>query len=250
MVSNSTPSASTSDRRPGSPTTATGTRSTTVMTTLRGQPRVTSTEAICGSRGDPRLGGLDVDPQERGARPRCRPPSAPARPAACARRRPGRCRRRGAARPTGTRGARPAAAPRRRAAAGAGGGSGPRGPATAGAPAGVTGAGGRRSGVRRRLPVRSRVGACPVRLIGARPPGRPFRRAPGAARSASSTSGPTIDTSPAPMVITRSPGRARAARAGAAADQEGSNSTRPAGSGTASATIAPVTPGTGSSRAP
>ena len=45
------------------------------------------------------------------------------------------------------------------------------------------------------------------------------------------------------MVSTRSPGRARAASAGAAADQDGSNSTRPAGSGTASATIAPVTPG-------
>ena len=68
-------------------------------------------------------------------------------------------------------------------------------------------------------------GRGPVRFTGRRPRSPPRRAAPRA------PPGPTIDTSPAPMVTTRSPGRARAASAGAAADQDGSNSTRPAAAG-------------------
>ena len=56
-------------------------------------------------------------------------------------------------------------------------------------------------------------------------------------------------TSPAPQVSTTSPGRARSARCPATADQDGSKTTCAGGSGTAAATSAPVTPGTGSSRA-
>ena len=94
---------------------------------------------------------------------------------------------------------------------------------------------------RRDRPVRSRVvgpGAdSPVPGLGAASAAT-FR-----ARSASSTSGPTIETSPAPMVSTRSPGRARAAERGAAADHDGSKTKCAGGSGTAAATSAPVTPG-------
>ena len=67
--------------------------------------------------------------------------------------------------------------------------------------------------------------------------------------SRASTSGPIIVTSPAPQVSTTSPGRARSARCPATADQDGSKTTCAGGSGTAAATSAPVTPGTGSSRA-
>ena len=124
--------------------------------------------------GDPRLDVLDVDPQERGARPRCRPPSAPPRrtsvpapstwtvPTA----RSGPAHRNQSAAASSSTAAASRSDRRRRERGRAGRRRRARG---------VTGAEGRRSGVRRRLPVRSRV-VVPVRLIGARPPGRPFRR--------------------------------------------------------------------------
>ena len=73
-------------------------------------------------------------------------------------------------------------------------------------------------------------------------------RTPRSSRS-SSTSGPSRVTSPAPRVRTTSPGRARATRCAAVADQEGSKTTCSGSRGTAAATIAPLTPGSGSSRA-
>src|SRR4029079_2922919 len=57
--------------------------------------------------------------------------------------------------------------------------------------------------------------------------------------SAASISGPSIVTSPAPTVRTRSPARAQAATIAGTADQDGSNATRSAGSPIASATSAP-----------
>ena len=65
------------------------------------------------------------------------------------------------------------------------------------------------------------------RAPGCRAPGRPSQPGrPGQSSSARSASrrrisGPTIVTSPAPTVITRSPGRARAATVGAAWDHDG-----------------------------
>src|SRR5580658_1571715 len=64
---------------------------------------------------------------------------------------------------------------------------------------------------------------------------------------ASTSSGPSAVTSPAPMVRTRAPGRAIRETSGATCDRSGTKCARPPG--TASAMSAPVTPGSGSSRA-
>src|SRR5699024_5959717 len=77
--------------------------------------------------------------------------------------------------------------------------------------------------------------------------GRRKRRHVSQLSSALSSSGPRIVTSPAPRVSTRSPGRTRSATNGTASAKDSSKVTRSCG--TRSAISAPVTPGTGSSRA-
>ena len=240
-VSNSTPSASTSDRRPGSPTTATGTRSTTVMTTLCGQPRVTSTEAICGRRGDPRLGGVDVDLQER------RPVGDAGRLAhllgrqrrdavdldrADGEQRPGPDEPQRERRAAATRDRRPG----RRGGAGCG----------VGAAGGGSASGAHLGCGRRRTPGCGRGWSARC--------GSPDR-APVLPRAA----GPRGPRAPRvrPSRRRRRPWSSPGRRAGPGRPAPGRPPTRTArtargrrGSGTASATIAPVTPGTGSSRAP
>src|SRR5439155_22709075 len=96
-------------------------------------------------------------------------------------------------------------------------------------------------------------------------PGEEPRRSPGADRrhaaerdvsldlhaSASRTSGPARSTSPAPIVRTRSPGRARPARKRAPSSTVGVQATFVQGrsSASASTTSFPLTPSTGCSRA-
>src|SRR5262249_284549 len=74
----------------------------------------------------------------------------------------------------------------------------------------------------------------------------PDAAAPDAA-SSSRISGPSLVTSPAPMVSTRSPGTAPAAATPGASPNAPTSIAAPPG--TASATSRPVTPGSGSSRA-
>ena len=208
----------------------------------RGQPRVTSTDATWGSRATRARGGVDVDPQQRG--PGAMPAAsrtwsagqrrARRRPARCGRRAPGRpaaASRRRRARPATATGQpdrrrRDRGAARRRPARRQRGHRRRSGPALGrGAPGPARAVPGGRAGAAHRSAPAGRPLRCRRRGAPRAPPARPSTRR---RRPWSAPGRPGARARPAP---------------GAAADQDGSNSTRPAGSGTASATSAPVTPG-------